>query len=75
MHTAVIISKAVLTILATWLTLTILIALPALLPPRWEYTLVSPASVGLWLLAMLTAPPIACWKLRAWIRTIPGDPR
>ncbi|WAL96757.1 hypothetical protein [Streptomyces sp. Je 1-369] len=75
MRTAVIISKAILTTLATWLTLTLLIALPALLPPRWEYYLISPASVALYLLAMLTAPPLVCWRFRNWIRTVPGDNR
>ncbi|MEU5774559.1 hypothetical protein ABZ819_14885 [Streptomyces venezuelae] len=73
MRAVVIVSKVILTTLATWLVLTLLIALPALLPPRWEYYLISPASVALYLLAMLTAPPIACWKFRTWIRTVPGD--
>ncbi|MEU6824061.1 hypothetical protein ABZ921_25810 [Streptomyces atriruber] len=75
MRTAVIISKAILTTLGTWLVPVLAIAAPTLLPARWEYYLISPASVALWMLAMLLGPVVTCWKLRAWIRTVPGDGR
>ncbi|MHB9861024.1 hypothetical protein [Streptomyces sp. YIM S03343] len=75
MRTAVIVSKAVLTVMGTWLVLVLAIMLPALLPERWEYYIISPASVGLWTLSMLVGPVVVCWKLRSWIRTVPGDPK
>ncbi|MFE9093044.1 hypothetical protein [Streptomyces sp. NPDC007264] len=74
MRVAVIVSKVVLTVMGTWLALLLVIAFPALLPERWEYYLISPASVGLWMLSMLFGPVVVCWKLRSWIRTVPGDP-
>lgn len=74
MRRAVIASKAVLTVIGTWLALFLAISLPALLPERWEYYLISPASVCLWMLSMLVGPVAVCWKLRCWIRTVPGDP-
>ncbi|KAB1989908.1 hypothetical protein [Streptomyces triticiradicis] len=74
MRRAVIVSKAVLTVMGTWLVLVLVIALPALLPERWEYYMISPASVVLWMLSMLVGPVVVCWKLRSWIRTVPGDP-
>ncbi|MGW2787286.1 hypothetical protein ACWC3X_39765 [Streptomyces populi] len=74
MRRAVIASKVVLTVIGTWLALVLVIALPALLPERWAYYMISPASVGLWMLSMLVGPVVVCWKLRSWIRTVPGDP-
>ncbi|MFI0962107.1 hypothetical protein ACH4S8_11990 [Streptomyces sp. NPDC021080] len=67
-------SKAVLTVTGTWLVLFLAIALPALLPERWGYYLISPASVCLWMLSMVVGPVVVCWKLRSWIRTVPGCP-
>ena len=75
MRRAVIASKAVLTVIGTWVALMLAIALPALLPDRWEYYMISPASVGLWMISMLVGPVAVCWKLRSWIRTVPGDPQ
>ncbi|MYW66342.1 hypothetical protein GTY65_20115 [Streptomyces sp. SID8379] len=75
MRKAVIVSKAVLAVLGTWLVLVLAIALPALLPERWERVVLSPAGVGLWLLAMLVGPVVVCWWFSSWIRTVPGDPR
>ncbi|MFJ7965655.1 hypothetical protein [Streptomyces sp. NPDC096324] len=72
MRRAVIVSKAVLAVIGTWLVLFLAIALPALLPERWEYYLISPAGVCLWMLSMLAGPVAVCWKLRSWIRTVPG---
>lgn len=42
MRRAVIVSKAVLTVIGTWVALMLAIALPALLPDRWEYYMISP---------------------------------
>ncbi|MEU8795294.1 hypothetical protein [Streptomyces sp. NPDC048643] len=68
-------SKAVLTVIGTWVALMLAIALPALLPDRWEYYMISPASVVLWMISMLVGPVAVCWKLHSWIRTVPGDPQ
>ena len=67
MRVVVIMSKVVLTVVGTWLLLFAMIAFPTLLPARWEYYLISPASVGLWLIAMLVSPFFVCWWLRRWI--------
>ncbi|MEV7866098.1 hypothetical protein AB0P17_08335 [Streptomyces sp. NPDC088124] len=67
MRVVVIVSKAVLVVVGTWLLLCAVIAFPPLLPARWEYYLISPASVGLWLIAMLVTPFAVCWRLRRWI--------
>ncbi|MDX2524555.1 hypothetical protein ACSCB1_03405 [Streptomyces europaeiscabiei] len=67
MRVVVVTSKVVLAVLGTWLLLCAVIAFPALLPARWEYYLISPASVGLWLITMLVSPFVVCWRLRRWI--------
>lgn len=41
---------------ATWTTLILLLLAPSPLPEHWRYYICSPASVGLWLLAMLVSP-------------------
>ncbi|MFJ1926939.1 hypothetical protein G3I76_42105 [Streptomyces sp. SID11233] len=69
MRTAVKWSKTFLTVLGTWVILLLAVALPGLLPARWQYYIYSPASVGLWMIAMIVAPILVCWKLRHWIRT------
>ncbi|MFC9425803.1 hypothetical protein [Streptomyces sp. NPDC056987] len=67
MRLVVIMSKVVLAVAGTWLLLCAMIAFPALLPARWEHYLISPASVSLWLIAMLVSPFAVCWRLRRWI--------
>ncbi|MFI2641869.1 hypothetical protein [Streptomyces sp. NPDC018610] len=61
-------ARLVLTWIATWVTLVVLVLLPALLPDRWQYYVYSPASVGLWMLSMLGAPVVACVVRWPWIR-------
>ncbi|MCL6671446.1 hypothetical protein ACIRP3_29180 [Streptomyces sp. NPDC101209] len=59
-------------VLATWVTLIVLLLAPSLLPERWQYYIYSPASVGLWMLAMLVAPFVVCAAAWRWIRTGAG---
>jgi hypothetical protein len=56
-------------VLATWVVLFVLLLAPSLLPERWQYYVYSPASVGLWLLAMLVAPFVVCFVKWPWIRS------
>lgn len=56
-------------VLVTWLTLIVMLLLPSLLPVCWHYYIYSPASVGLWLLAMLAGPIVVLIAKREWIRT------
>lgn len=51
----------------TWVLL-VVIPLPVLLlPARWQYYLISPASVALWLLGFLVAPIVTCVVTSRWI--------
>ncbi|MFD7198680.1 hypothetical protein [Streptomyces sp. NPDC059893] len=52
----------------TWVALTVLFLAPSALPTTWQYYIYSPASVGLWLLAMLFGPVITVFLKWNWIR-------
>ncbi|MFD7179564.1 hypothetical protein ACFV90_05990 [Streptomyces sp. NPDC059904] len=52
----------------TWVVLTALFLAPSALPASWQYYIYSPASVGLWMLAMLCGPVIAVFLKWNWIR-------
>lgn len=56
-------------VLVTWAALVLLLLAPSLLPERWHYYVYSPASVGVWMLAVLVAPVVVCAVFRRWIRT------
>lgn len=56
-------------VLATWATLILLLLAPSLLPEHWQYYIYSPASVCLWLLAMLVAPFVVCFVKWPWIKS------
>ncbi|MFE0509132.1 hypothetical protein [Streptomyces sp. NPDC058964] len=60
--------RAVCAVIATWLVLVVLLFLPCLFPTRWMYYIYSPASVGLWMLAMAVAPVAVLIVKREWIR-------
>ncbi|WP_190086319.1 hypothetical protein [Streptomyces longisporoflavus] len=52
----------------TWTTLIVSFLAPSALPSAWQYYVYSPASVGLWLLAVLFAPLIAVAVKWPWIK-------
>lgn len=54
--------------LAVWGVLVSLLLAPSFLPVAWHYYIYSPASVGLWLLAMFISPFVACAVKWDWIR-------
>lgn len=56
-------------VLATWGALILLLLAPAPLPERWH--IYSPATVGLWTLAMFVAPAVVCFVKWPWIKS--GD--
>ncbi|MGW2839934.1 hypothetical protein ACWCWD_19325 [Streptomyces sp. NPDC001493] len=56
-------------VLATWGVLIVLVLAPAALPESWQYYIYSPASVGLWMLAMFAAPVAVCIVTWPWIRS------
>ncbi|MFB7739304.1 hypothetical protein ACFC08_34065 [Streptomyces sp. NPDC056112] len=74
MRTAVIVSKAVLVVIATWIALVVGLALVAFLPARVQYYAISPATMFLWLCSLVVCPVLACLALRRWIKTVPGMP-
>ncbi|MFE7515837.1 hypothetical protein ACFU8I_32095 [Streptomyces sp. NPDC057540] len=53
---------------ATWGVLIVLLLAPSLLPEQWHHSIYSPASVGLWFLAMFIAPLVACAVKWEWIK-------
>lgn len=57
------------TILFSWVALTVLLLAPSPLPEHWRRYIYSPASVGLWMLAMLVVPVVACIVKWRWIRS------
>ncbi|MFF3002187.1 hypothetical protein ACFVTF_05175 [Kitasatospora sp. NPDC057940] len=61
-------ARMVTTWIATWTALVALFFAPLLLPHRWWYYIYSPASMGLWMLAMLVGPFVACTVSWEWIR-------
>ncbi|MFD5049957.1 hypothetical protein [Streptomyces tendae] len=56
-------------VLATWAALILLLLAPSLLPEHWHYYIYSPATVGLWLLALLVAPVMVCIVKWPWIKS------
>ncbi|MFE5208906.1 hypothetical protein [Streptomyces sp. NPDC056600] len=61
--------RAAAVVLLTWVVLFLLLVAPSLLPPRWQYYVYSPASVGLWMLSLLVAPFVTCAFAWRWIRS------
>jgi hypothetical protein len=55
------------TVLITWGALIVLLLAPSPLPEQWRFYIYSPASVGLWMLAMLVAPVVVCTVKWPWI--------
>ncbi|WP_328890736.1 hypothetical protein [Streptomyces sp. NBC_00316] len=55
--------------LVTWAALIVLLLAPSPLPEQWRYYIYSPASVGLWMLAMLVAPVVVCTVKWRWIKS------
>ncbi|MBD0696058.1 hypothetical protein [Streptomyces sp. CBMA123] len=64
-----VVARVVITWMATWAALIVLLLSPMVLPERWLYYVYSPASVGLWMLSMLVGPFVTCALNRRWIRT------
>ncbi|MFF7331909.1 hypothetical protein ACIQU5_34765 [Streptomyces sp. NPDC090306] len=56
-------------VLITWAALIALVLAPSALPEQWQYYIYSPASVGLWMLAMLAAPFVVCAVKWPWIKS------
>lgn len=56
-------------VLVTWAALIVLLLAPGPLPEQWRSYIYSPASVGLWLLAMLVAPVVVCAVKWPWIKS------
>lgn len=56
-------------VLVTWAVLIVLLLAPSPLPEQWRYYIYSPASVGLWMLAMLVAPVVVCFVKWPWIKS------
>jgi hypothetical protein len=56
-------------VLVTWAALIALLLAPSPLPEQWHHYIYSPASVGLWLLAMLVAPVVVCTVKWPWIKS------
>ncbi|MFH8491967.1 hypothetical protein [Streptomyces longisporoflavus] len=52
----------------TWTALIVAFLAPSALPASWQYYVYSPASVGLWLLAVVFAPLIAVTAKWPWIK-------
>ncbi len=59
--------RMVASVLVTWVTLTVLLLAPSALPEGLQYYIYSPASVGLWMLAMVVAPVVVCTVKWRWI--------
>ncbi|MFD9791413.1 hypothetical protein ACFWXK_10725 [Streptomyces sp. NPDC059070] len=60
--------RATVVVLVTWGILIVLLLAPAPLPETWRYRIYSPASVGLWFLAMLLTPFVTVYLRWPWIR-------
>ncbi|RFC77142.1 hypothetical protein DXZ75_03735 [Streptomyces sp. AcE210] len=58
----------IIVVAVTWVVLAALVLAPSALPASWQYSIYSPASVGLWVLAMLFGPVIAVFLKWNWIR-------
>ncbi|MEV6701720.1 hypothetical protein AB0M68_31965 [Streptomyces sp. NPDC051453] len=61
-------ARMIIVVAVTWGALTVLFLAPSALPATWQYYIYSPASVGLWLLAMLFGPVITVFLKWNWIR-------
>ncbi|WP_411105129.1 hypothetical protein [Streptomyces sp. cmx-4-9] len=62
-------------VLGTWGVLIALFIAPMPLPEPWRYYLYSPASVGLWMMAMLVSPFVICIVKWEWIKNGKADDR
>ncbi|MFE4256243.1 MULTISPECIES: hypothetical protein [unclassified Streptomyces] len=51
-------ARMIIVVAVTWVVLTALVLAPSALPASWQYYIYSPASVCLWVLAMLFGPVI-----------------
>ncbi|MFC5786017.1 hypothetical protein OHU25_08820 [Streptomyces sp. NBC_00117] len=60
--------RMIIVVAVTWVVLTALVLAPSALPASWQYYVYSPASVGLWVLAMLFGPVITVLLKWNWIR-------
>ncbi|MBD9724307.1 hypothetical protein [Streptomyces caniscabiei] len=56
-------------VLVTWAALITLLLAPSPLPEHGRYYIYSPASVGLWWLAMFVAPVVVCIVKWPWIKS------
>ncbi|MEV3871979.1 hypothetical protein [Streptomyces sp. NPDC049906] len=63
-----VLARMVVTVLVTWIVLVVMLLAPSALPLRWHYYVYSPASVGLWFLAVLVVPVVVCVLRWPWIR-------
>jgi hypothetical protein len=54
-------------VVVTWVLLLVLPLPMLLLSAHWQYYLISPASVALWLLSFLVAPIVTCVVTSRWI--------
>ncbi|MGW6142831.1 hypothetical protein ACWFRM_43430 [Streptomyces sp. NPDC055144] len=61
-------ARMIIVVAVTWVVLTVLFLAPSALPASWQYYIYSPASVGLWMLAMLFGPVITVFLKWKWIR-------
>jgi hypothetical protein len=60
--------RAGIVIVATWVGLILVYLAPSALPETWQYSIYSPGSAALWMLAMVVGPAVACSVKRDWIR-------
>ncbi|MFI6645294.1 hypothetical protein [Streptomyces sp. NPDC050504] len=65
---AMVIARMAAVTLAVWAALVMLALAPSLLPAAWQYYVYSPASTGLWLLAMFFSPFVVCFIKWEWIK-------
>ncbi|MFI6645772.1 hypothetical protein [Streptomyces sp. NPDC050504] len=65
---AMVVARVAAVALAVWGMLVVLVLAPSLLPKAWQYYLYSPASTGLWVLAMFVSPFVACFIKWQWIK-------
>ncbi|MER5410842.1 hypothetical protein [Streptomyces sp. NPDC002769] len=71
---AVIVFKAALVVVATWIALITGLGLVAFMPARVQYYAISPASILLWLGSLVVVPMFTCMALSRWIKKVPGSP-
>ncbi|WP_432180973.1 hypothetical protein [Streptomyces sp. NBC_00063] len=62
------VARMIIVVTSTWIVLTVLFLAPSALPATWQYYIYSPATVCLWLLAMMSGPVILVVRKWSWIR-------